>query len=149
MVSDSFWGLVLVAVVAGVILAALGRIWGHRSQLPALVGQVKSGFEGRRRNKVETEHADLVRNVRLRASTLGIEVVDRVDGWSPTVVTYHPTGRQVFLFPDFPTFRDALEARQTDPIRSHFGKPPAAIDEWGVEELRNWLDRHRHETPDS
>lgn len=146
----TFWDWVLIAVIGGVIVAAvLGSVqwvWARRTTVVYATRGPQRRLKSLRLKRKTAKHAELVKQVLDRADELslppGQDLPRIVQGSRPALITFHPTGRQFAMYPDFQTYRVAGERGEVNPAKAHFGHVPVPVHHWSDERLRSWLHSH-------
>lgn len=148
---SNMWESIAVTVISAALLGLVAWLWTRRHSPTDWVAAGRAKFGRRQRQRVRANHEELVRSVLRRAEVLDLSVGQdlpiKVSGISPTVVTYHPTGRTFAFYPDISSYKAAATSGQVNPANAHFGKPPKVISSWSQEQLRIWLSEHADRLP--
>jgi hypothetical protein len=129
---------IVIAVIAGAILALGGVLWKRRGSLPRLYREQREADMAMKREDAADELRALREQVVEVARSRSIVIAISSKGTSPSVVTLSD-GTTRYYFDDHARYRRAMQNRQVPPTRSFPGKPPVPISRWTREALQKWL----------
>jgi hypothetical protein len=150
-ISGVFVDNVAVEVIGGIIVVVLVAagiaLWRRRGKPREWAAAGLDAVDAYGKRLDHAKRRELLGWVRQRAEVLQIEVPETVTGNNPAVITFHPTGRKYYLYPDFQSYKSAGDAgRLVDASNAGWGTGPV-VSRWSEEELRVWLRKRRDELP--
>ncbi len=151
MTSQTFFLLILVAVVASLIVALLGWLysdWKKISKAAADTIAMPANLQRKRRvTRHKRTHDQLVRDVIRRAEVLGERLCSECAGRLPRRCQFTSGPEKYFFGGDFPSYRSAMLSGRVPPATSFAGRAPRPVTEWSDEELATWLHEHPGDDP--
>ena len=68
-------------------------------------------------------------------------------GLSPVEITFHPSGRKFYMYPDFTSYRAATAQDPGIARHAKYGTVPQVLGEWSLEQLNEWIRKYKDAVP--